>query len=230
MSNTPEPSRASPRIPLDLECLYTGLIDCNLASTLRLIPSFEALTFHARPGNSPTPVKLLIGRYGDSDVYACPDGSVHRVVVRDSALRKKGTVLGVDRPMGDSCALVPPFSWGRALKEGLVSPMGAEVTALVQLYCGLWAVENGKADLDLPVPRYGDLVRAFETLQKAIETDKMLQPSMRSVQVVEDEEEAGAGAEAEAEAEEIEGKAEREEYGECFQKSSRMRSQGGWLA
>jgi hypothetical protein len=139
---------------------------------LALPPSYETLTFsHNKASNT---VTLYMGEYGDSQVLAYPDGSVQKMVIRASKIRKAGIIMDVTKPIGGHFRAVAPFGWSDKLQEGIFSPMGREVRALVLMNMHIWAIKEGKESLDLPLPVQQDLCDALVLLKSAFEKERLL--------------------------------------------------------
>ena len=117
---------------------------------LALLPSYETLTFsYNKVSNA---VALHMGEYGDSQILAFPDGSVQKMVIRASKIRKAGTIIDVTKPIGGHFHAVAPFGWSSKLQEGIFTPMSKEMHALVLMSMHMWAMKEGKHGIELPFP------------------------------------------------------------------------------
>jgi hypothetical protein len=146
---------------------------------LALLPSYDTLTFsYNKTSNT---VSLHMGEYGDSQVLAHLDGSVQKIVIRASKIRKVGTVLDVTKPIGGHFRPVAPFSWSDKLQEDVCSPMSKELYALVLLNMHIWAIKQGKEEVELPLPVEEDLYAALDLLRSAFEKERLLPMVSRKV-------------------------------------------------
>ena len=81
----------------ELHNRFVDIVRSDVSPTLDLIPSYNTLEFDYN--ETENTVALRMGEYGDSEILAHSNGSVSKRVVRDSKIRKAGTVLEVNRPM-----------------------------------------------------------------------------------------------------------------------------------
>jgi hypothetical protein len=93
----------------------------------RAPPSYETLTFSYN--NASNTVITYMGKYGDSQFLAYPDGSLQKIVIRASKIREAGTIVDITTHIGGHSHAVAPFGWNGHLQEGIFSPMGKEVRA-----------------------------------------------------------------------------------------------------
>jgi hypothetical protein len=186
-----------------MQTIYDYLIASDVAPTLDMIPGFSTLHFEARPTNPGKQLRkinhtkapdqpawydicpnnlarLYIGTWSHCFVYACPDGTVHKEVFRDNKFWPRGKVMVVDAALSSFKDIPAPLSWDFGVQASLCTPLPANILALVQLYCQLWAQKKGVRESELPVPRLNPLVAALRMLQKAIDLDKSLPEGMRT--------------------------------------------------
>jgi hypothetical protein len=65
---------------------------------LAFLPSYTTLKFSYNSGSNV--VTLHMGEYGDSQVLAYPDGTVRKIVIHTTKIRKAGTLIDVSKPIG----------------------------------------------------------------------------------------------------------------------------------
>jgi hypothetical protein len=139
---------------------------------LALLPSYDTLTFSYNKASNT--VTLYMGEYGDSQVLAYPDGSVQKIVIGASKIRKPGTIIDVTKPIGGHFRAVASFGWSDNLQERIFSPMGREVRALVLMNMHIWAIKEGKEGLELTLPVQQDLHDALVLLRSVFEKERLL--------------------------------------------------------
>ncbi|KAI4929092.1 hypothetical protein J4E85_005716 [Alternaria conjuncta] len=158
---------------------FVDIVRSDASPILDLIPSYNTLEFdYNATGNT---VALRIGEYGDSAILAHPNGSVSKRVVRDSKIRKAGTVLEVNRPMSGQFKAIAPFGWSETVQQGITTPMSAPAHALVLMYMHIWVLKTDKEDVDLPIPRYQSLYDALVLIRNALDTELMVPAGQRRV-------------------------------------------------
>jgi hypothetical protein len=146
---------------------------------LALLPSYKTLIFsYNKVSNA---VALHMGEYGDSQILAFPDGSVQKMVIRASKIRKPGTIIDVTKSIGGHFRAVVPFGWSSKLQEGIFTPMSKEMHALVLMSMHIWAIKEGKKGLKLPLPVTQDLHDALGLLRSAFEKERLLPLASRMI-------------------------------------------------
>lgn len=153
----------------------------DVCQILDLIPSREAIPIGHDDADPSSPPTLCLGEYGDSEIYAFPDRTVQKLVVRDTRVRKKGEIREVLQSMGDGFKVVAPFSWSTTLKEGIRTPMTQPTNALVLMYMQLWAIQEGKTSVKIPVPEYDDLYAALPSIKRALDMEMIFPVSQRKI-------------------------------------------------
>jgi hypothetical protein len=167
--------------PWKIHNRLVDIVRSDASPILDLIPSYCTLRFsYNKTENS---IALHMGEYGDSEILAHPNGTVLKRVIRDSKIRKAGTVLEVNKPMGGQYRAVAPFCWSETIKYGISTPMSAPTHALVLMYMHIWALKTDKKGLDLPMPGYQSLYGALSLIRNAVETDLMLPVGQRKIPV-----------------------------------------------
>jgi len=158
---------------------FVDIVRSDVSPILDLIPSYNTLEFDYN--ETENTVALRMGEYGDSEILAHSNGSVSKRVVRDSKIRKAGTVLEVNRPMSGQFKAVAPFSWSETVQQGVTTPMSAPAHALVLMYMHIWVLKSNKENVELPIPRYQSLYDALVLIRNALDTEVMLPVGQRKV-------------------------------------------------
>jgi len=158
---------------------FVDIVRSDVSPILDLIPSYNTLEFDYNATENT--VALRMGEYGDSEILAHPNGSVSKRVVRDSKIRKVGTVLEVNRPMSGQFKAVAPFGWSETMLQGITTPMSAPAHALVLMYMHIWVLKTNKKDVELPIPRYQSLYDALVLIRNALDTELVLPVGQRKV-------------------------------------------------
>ena len=158
---------------------FVDIVRSDVSPILDLIPSYNTLEFDYNATENT--VALRMGEYGDSEILAHPNGSVSKRVVRDSKIRKAGTVLEVNRPMSGQFKAIAPFGWSETVQQGITTPMSAPAHALVLTYMHIWVLKTNKEDVDLPIPRYQSLYDALVLVRNALDTELVLPVGQRKV-------------------------------------------------
>jgi hypothetical protein len=158
---------------------FVDIVRSDACPILNHIPSYDTLRFGYN--QSEATVAPRLGDYGDSEILAHPNGSVTKRVIRDSKIRKAGTIMDVNRPMGGQFRAVEPLCWSDRLQEGINTPMSAPTHALVLMYMHIWALKTGKQGVDLPIPGYQSLYDALVLIRNAFQTDNMLPVGQRKI-------------------------------------------------
>ncbi|KAG9196016.1 hypothetical protein G6011_01137 [Alternaria panax] len=82
----------------DIHNMFADIVRSDACPIPDLLPSYDLLRFdYSQPKDT---VVLYMGEYGNSQILAHPNGSVTKRVIRDSRIRKAGTTMEVNRPMG----------------------------------------------------------------------------------------------------------------------------------
>ncbi|KAI4640832.1 hypothetical protein J4E93_008425 [Alternaria ventricosa] len=158
---------------------FVDIVRSDVSPILDFIPSYNTLEFDYNKTEST--VALRMGEYGDSEILAHSNGSVSKRVVRDSKIRKAGTVLEVNRPMSGQFKAIAPFGWSETMQQGITTPMSAPAHALVLMYMHIWVLKTNKEDVELPIPRYQSLYDALVLIRNALDTEVMLPVGQRRV-------------------------------------------------
>ncbi|KAI4923173.1 uncharacterized protein J4E92_007927 [Alternaria infectoria] len=158
---------------------FVDIVRSDVSPILDLIPSYNTLEFDYNATENT--VALHMGEYGDSEILAHSNGSVSKRVVRDSKIRKAGTVLEVNRPMSGQFKAIAPFGWSETMQQGIVTPMSAPAHALVLMYMHIWVLKTNKEDVELPIPRYQSLYDALVLIRNALDTELVLPVGQRKV-------------------------------------------------
>ncbi|KAI4606322.1 hypothetical protein J4E83_010130 [Alternaria metachromatica] len=158
---------------------FVDIVRSDASPILDLTPSYNTLEFdHNATENT---VALRMGEYGDSEILAHSNGAVSKRVVRDSKIRKAGTVLEVNRPMSGQFKAVAPFGWSETMQQGITTPMSAPAHALVLMYMHIWVLKTNKEVVDLPIPRYQSLYDALVLIRNALDMELVLPVGQRKV-------------------------------------------------
>ena len=165
--------------PWKLHNRFVDIVRSDVSPILDLIPSYNTLEFDCN--STENTVALHLGEYGDSEILAHPNGSVSKRVVRDSKIRRAGTVLEVNRPMSGQFKAVAPFGWSETLQQGITTPMTAPAHALVLMYMHIWVLKTNKEDVGLPIPMYQSLFDALVLIRNALDTELVLPVGQRKV-------------------------------------------------
>ncbi|KAI4611851.1 uncharacterized protein J4E87_010353 [Alternaria ethzedia] len=165
--------------PWKLHNRFVDIVRSDVSPILDLIPSYNTLEFDYNATENT--VALRMGEYGDSEILAHSNGSVSKRVVRDSKIRKAGTVLEVNRPMSGQFKAIAPFGWSETMQQGISTPMSAPVHALVLMYMHIWVLKTSKEDVELPIPRYQSLYDALVLIRNALDTELVLPFGQRKV-------------------------------------------------
>ncbi|KAF1828158.1 hypothetical protein BDW02DRAFT_603694 [Decorospora gaudefroyi] len=165
--------------PPDLHKTLVNIVQSDARSILEILPSYTTLTFsYNKASNTPT---LHLGECGDSQVLAYPDGTVQKIVIRSSAIRKAGLLLDVRKPMGEQFKPVAPFGWSLTLQSGICTPMSAPAHALVLMFMRIWAIKEGRDYLSLSTLDQRALYEALVSVRKALEMEKNLAVKYRKI-------------------------------------------------
>ncbi|KAF2798540.1 hypothetical protein K505DRAFT_333315 [Melanomma pulvis-pyrius CBS 109.77] len=157
------PLSATPmRLEQHLQSLIERIEQDGLTHITHNVPNIYTLSFVAQLTERNAPVKIYLGPCMGVDVYACPDGSVHGVVMHHAFRRFRQRTSWATIPN----SLPAPFSWHNTLRYGLEAPMKAEALALVRMYCLRWAVATKLEISDFPIPHYGSLVHALRLIEQ----------------------------------------------------------------
>jgi hypothetical protein len=165
--------------PWQIHNRFVDIVRSDACPILDLIPSYDRFRFDLN--QSKNTVVMYVGEYGDGEIIAHPDGSVTKRIIRDSNIRKAGTIIKVIKPMGGQFRAVAPFSWSDSLRQGISTPMSAPTHALVLMYMHIWVLKTGKKNVDLPMPEYQWLYDALALVRNAIETENMLPIKQRRI-------------------------------------------------
>jgi hypothetical protein len=165
--------------PWKLHNRLVDIVRSDASPILDLISSYCTLRFsYNKTENS---IALHMGVYGDSEILAHSNGTVSKRVIRDSKIRKAGTVLEVSKPMSGQYRAVAPFGWSETLQYGTSTPMSAPTHALALMYMHIWTLKTDKKGIDLPIPGYQSLHGALGLIQNAVETELMLPVGQRKI-------------------------------------------------
>ncbi|KAB2100436.1 hypothetical protein AG0111_0g11364 [Alternaria gaisen] len=165
--------------PWQIHNRFVDIVRSDACPILDLIPSYDRFRFDLN--QSENTIVMYVGEYGDGEIIAHPDGSVTKRIIRDSKIRKAGTIIKVIKPMGGRFRVVAPFSWSVSLRQGISTPMSAPIHALVLMYMHIWILKAGKNNVDLPMPGYQGLYEALALVRNAIETENMLPVRQRRI-------------------------------------------------
>jgi hypothetical protein len=165
--------------PWKLHNRLVDIVRSDASPILDIIPSYNTLQFSYN--KTENTIALHMGVYGDSEILAHPNGTVSKRVIRDSKIRKAGTVLEVSKPMSGQYRAVAPFGWSETLQYGISTPMSAPTHALVLMYMHIWALKTDKKGIDLPIPGYQSLHGALGLIRKTVETELMLPVGQRKI-------------------------------------------------
>jgi hypothetical protein len=165
--------------PWKLHNRLVDIVRSDASPILDLIPSYD--TFRFSYNETKNTIALHMGEYGDSEILAHPNGTVSKRVIRNSKIRKAGTLLEVNKPMGGQYRAVAPFAWSETLQYGINTPMTVPTHALVLMYMHIWALKTDKKGIDLPIPGYQSLYDALGLIRNAVETELMLPVGQRKI-------------------------------------------------
>ena len=84
--------------PWQIHNRFVDIVRSDACPILDLIPSYDRFRFDLN--QSEHTVVMYVGEYGDGEIIAHPDGSVTKRIIRDSNIRKAGTIIKVIKPMG----------------------------------------------------------------------------------------------------------------------------------
>ncbi|KAF2246345.1 hypothetical protein BU26DRAFT_507936 [Trematosphaeria pertusa] len=162
VTTTPGAPRLSQATKTFLKNFFDRLTQENLEDVLVVLPHYEKQRIEVHDTAS-APVKLFVGRHHGL-LFACPDGTMHTLTLYNGQIRS--VTRESDMMMfASSFVACEPFNRVDEMRLGLRgSPMEPMSLALVQLYCLVFAIAERDADLDLPLPKLKDLVRALRAL------------------------------------------------------------------